>query len=198
MRLAVGRSAGYCRPDTGSQIGVDEINVETDVEHAITGFHLFDHAADQHPDAELIDLTHISKTDAALAQQILFHPVDRTHSEKFKPIRSDRRSRLLAQQAVEPWLAAKEARRHAMHVARKRGHRGVIVRMSVEPEHKQFASCFAPVSSYTVHRAHRKGMVTAKEYRRRAGARQLIGARAQCANPALDFTVVPGVVGGQV
>src|SRR5437016_6728598 len=81
MRFSIGRATGHRGADAGRHAGIEKINVETDVQHAVAGFHLVDDAADQHANAELIDLAHIGNADAAAAQQIFLQFVDRAHAE---------------------------------------------------------------------------------------------------------------------
>ncbi len=168
------------------------------MQHAVAGLHLVDDAADQDADAELVDLAHVGDADAALAQQVLFQLVDRADAEQFQPVGIDRCARLVAEKAVEPGLAAQERRRHAVHVAGQRGRGRVVVGMRVEPQHEQLAAGFAPVPRHAVHRAHRQRVIAAEKDRDRAGSRQLVGASAQRPDPALDFAVMPGVVGRRV
>jgi hypothetical protein len=42
------------------------------------------------------------------AHQLLFELVDRTRAEQVQPVRPDRSARILAQETVEPGLAAQE------------------------------------------------------------------------------------------
>src|SRR3981081_106462 len=65
MRLAIGGAAGNGGADAGRQAGIEKIDVETDVQHAVAGFHLVDDPADQHPNPELVDLAHIGTAAAA-------------------------------------------------------------------------------------------------------------------------------------
>src|SRR6185437_4996150 len=81
VRLAIGRAAWHGGADAGRQSRVEKVDVETDMQHAVARPHPVDHAADQHPDPELVDLPHVSQADAAISQQILFQSVDRTYAE---------------------------------------------------------------------------------------------------------------------
>src|SRR5437764_10166922 len=159
MRLAIGWAARDRSRDARCEMGVEQVDIETDVEHALSAFHLIDDAADQNADAELVDLAHVRKTETAIAQQTLFHTVDRTHAEQLEPIRINRCPRLFAEKTIEPGLAAEESRRHAMHVGGKRGRWGVVVRMRIEPQHEKLAAGFAPVASDPIHRTHRERVV---------------------------------------
>ena len=97
MRLPIGRPARHRGAHTRCELGIEKIDIEADMQYAIAGLNPLDEAADQHADAEFIDLTHVRHADAALVQQILFEPVDRARPEQLQPVGVDRRARLFAQ-----------------------------------------------------------------------------------------------------
>src|SRR4051794_23800019 len=101
MRLAIGGATRHGGADAGRQLRIEEVKVETDMQHAISRLHLVNHAADQYSDSELVDPSHIGETDTASAQQILFRLVHRAHAEQFQPIGIDWRARLSAEKALQ-------------------------------------------------------------------------------------------------
>jgi hypothetical protein len=72
MRFAVSRAARHRRPNSRRDGRIEKIDVETDMQHAVAGAHMFDEPADQHPDTKLVDLAHFRDANAARAQQVLF------------------------------------------------------------------------------------------------------------------------------
>src|ERR1700733_10145836 len=81
MRLPIGRATGHRGANARRQMGIEKINVKTDMQHAVTGFHLVDNAADQHAYPELVDLAHVGNADATSPQQLIFQSVDRACAE---------------------------------------------------------------------------------------------------------------------
>ena len=193
MRFAIGRAARHGGADAGGHRGIEEVDVEADMQHAVLRPHPLDDLADQHGDAELVDRAHVGDGDAALEHQLLLLRIDRADAEQVEPFGTYRGTWLLAEQPVEPGLAAQERRRHAVHVAGLRGLRRVVVGMGVEPQHEQWPAFFAPVTRDAVHRSHRQRVIAPQEYWNGARARQQEGALAQRTDPSLDLVVKFGV-----
>src|SRR6185437_547938 len=108
MRLAIGRPAGHSGADAGRHVGVEEIDIEADMQDTAPRADLVDDAADQDPYPKLIDLPHVRDADATFAQQLPFELVDRARAEQLEPIGLDAGARLVAEQMVETALAAQK------------------------------------------------------------------------------------------
>ncbi len=108
VRLAIGGTTRHGGADARRHGRIEEIDIEADMQHAIARLDAFDDAADQDGDAELVDLAHVDDPDPARAHQLLFELVDRTRAEQIEFVRENRSARIVAEQAVEPGLAAQE------------------------------------------------------------------------------------------
>ena len=181
-------------PTPGATVGIEEIDIEPDMQHAVLRPHALDDLSDQHADAELVDRAHVRDRDAAFEHQLLLHGIDRADAEQVELVGADRGARRAAEQPVEAGFAAQERRRHAVHVAGLRRLRRVVVGMGVEPEHEQRPALLLPVARHAVHRSHRQRMIAAHEDRHGAGARQRVGTLAERADPALDRVVIFGIL----
>ena len=71
MRLAIGRAARHRGADAGRDRGIEKIDVEAQMQHAVLRPHALDDLADQHADAEFVDRAHVGDRDAALEHQLL-------------------------------------------------------------------------------------------------------------------------------
>ena len=98
MRLAIGGAARHGGADAGRDGGIEEVDVEGKMQHAVLRPHALDDAADQHADAELVDRAHVGNRHAALVHQLLFQGIDRADAEQVELIGRDRRARLIAEQ----------------------------------------------------------------------------------------------------
>src|SRR3569832_1144168 len=85
VRLAIGCAARHRGADTRRHFGIEKIDIKTQMQHTADGLHLFDDAADQHADADLVNLAHISSTDAAEFVVVLFKKNKRARAEQFEP-----------------------------------------------------------------------------------------------------------------
>ena len=193
MGLAIGGAARHHGADARRQLRIKEIDIERHVQHAAAGLHPLDDLPDQHADPEFIDLAHIGDGDAALLQQQPLLAIDRPHPEQLQLLRSERHPRLIAEQLVEPRLAAQERGRHAVHIAGDGGARGVVIGVGVEPEQEQLTALLLPIARHAIHRSHRQRVIAAQEQRNGAAMRKLIGASADRARPALNVAILPRI-----
>ena len=88
MRLAIGGAARHRGADAGRDAGIEEVDVEGEMQHAVRSPDALDDAADQHADAELVDRAHVGDGDAALMHQLLLQRIDRADAEQIEPIRA--------------------------------------------------------------------------------------------------------------
>src|SRR5262249_52366087 len=155
----------------GRDVGIEEIDVKADMQHAVAGAHLVDDAADQHADAELIDRPHVGDADLALAYQLFLELIDRARTEQLEAIRIDRDAWFITQETIEAAFATKERGGHAMHVGGERGRRRVVVGMRIEPEHEELQSLLSPMPGHRIDRTHRQRVIAAEEDRNSTRAR---------------------------
>src|SRR5579864_6259024 len=92
MRLAIREAAAHRRPDAGSGLRVDRVEIEADVEEGRAGSvrDRFAHAA---LDADAVDVGHREDLRVDLLQQLPLALIERTYAEERQSARLDRRER---------------------------------------------------------------------------------------------------------
>src|SRR6476469_10450767 len=108
MRLAIGCASLHRGADAGRDRGVQEIDVEAEMQHAVARSDPFYHPADQHADAEFVDRAHIGDCDASIAHENLFQRINRANAEQLKLVWRDGNAWQAAEQAVTAGFAAEE------------------------------------------------------------------------------------------
>ena len=99
------------------------------------------------------------------------------------------------QNAVEAALAAEEGDRHAVHVARRRGRRRVVIGMRVEPQHEQRPADLRGMARHARDAAHGEAVVAAEEDRERAALHRAIGRGLDGTRPAGDLRRIARLAG---
>ncbi len=190
MRLAIGGAARHRGADAGRDRGIEEIDVEADMQHAVARLDPFDHPPDQHADAELVDRAHVGDGDAALAHQFALQRIDRADAEQIELI-GTRWRRAADRRASRRGRARRTGTRPTCRACCRSGSSPACCsRHGRRPTARTAAGPFClPVARDAVHRSHRQAVIAAHEDRDRAGARQLESAFAERADPALDLVV---------
>src|SRR3954470_21699002 len=117
MRLAIGCAARHRGADAGRDGGIEKIDIETDMQHAIARPHTLDDLSYQYADTEFVDDAHVGDRNASLEHQLLLQRIDRADAEQVELVGADRGAGMVAEQPVEAAFAAQEGGRHAVHVA---------------------------------------------------------------------------------
>jgi hypothetical protein len=104
------------------------------------------------------------------------------------------RAGLVPEHRVEARLADEQGRRHAVHVAGRRGDGGIEVRVRVESEHEKGTPDLARVASDAVDRAHAEAVVAAEHEREGSVPRDGVGALGDEPGPSRNLRQVAGLL----
>jgi hypothetical protein len=175
VRLAERGTARDGGSGAGRELRIEEIDVQADMDEAVAPARLVDDAAHQHRGTELVELAHVDNVDAARLQQVALAAIDGAHAEQMQVLRIERDARLLGDR--QPGLAAQPCRRDPMQVARRRGCRGVEIRVRIEPQHEQRAPDFGAILQHAAHRVDGQPVIAAEHDRDAADqAKRLLSA----------------------
>ena len=196
MRLAVGGAAGHDGAGAGGDGGVEEIDVEADVQVHAALAPAGDALGQQRRDAALVDLPHVDGVDAVGLQARLLARVDRAGAEDVDVRGLDRRgtagSPSSGRRIGSP---ARNASAMPCMLPLGRGLGGVVVGMGVEPEHGELAALLGAAAGDAADRAHGDGVVAAEEDRHPAALGHAVGVSWSAARPAGDLGQVPAALG---
>ena len=136
LRLAVGRPALDGGADAGGDVGVEEIDVEADVQVGV-GVDRRQRQLHGVAHAHLVDVAHVEDLEAVLVHELLLAGVDAADADLPHPLRADRRHLAADLDQLLRAEAAQAGDRHAVDVAARRELVGVEVGVGVEPEDAQ-------------------------------------------------------------
>src|SRR5690606_7787902 len=165
--FAVVRAARHGGADTRRDAGVEEVDVEADVQVGVV-VHAVQRFLHDALHADLVDVAHVVDVQAVLLDQLLLALVDRADADLPHHVGRDRR-RVTAEVGQFARAQAAQARhRHAVDVARRGDLAGVEVGVGVQPQHAQLLAGLAAVARDTGDRAQAQAVVTAQQDRHAA------------------------------
>ena len=166
LRLAPGRTAEYRRADTGRDVGIDEIEIETDVEVAAGAGDVFQHLRHDGAHADFIDPAHVVDDEAAVDDAFFLHRIDGTDPDLEDPFGIDHRCCMTEIEQIAMAVAAQDGDRHPVHVARGARLLRVEVGVRIEPEHRQGRPLAGAVPGDRGDRADGERVIAAHQDRR--------------------------------
>src|SRR5690606_7453818 len=169
LRLAVVRSARHGGADARRDAGVQEIDIEADVQVGVVVHTL--QCLLHHPlHADLVDVAHVVDVEAVLLDQFLLALVDRADADLPHHVGGYRRG-VAAKVGQRVWAEAAQAgHRHAVDVAGRGNVAGVEVGVGIEPQHAQLLAGLAAVAGDAGDRAEAEAMVATEQDRHPAAA----------------------------
>ncbi|EGE56147.1 hypothetical protein RHECNPAF_7500119 [Rhizobium etli CNPAF512] len=192
MGLAEGRAARHRRADAGGNIGIEEIEIEADMQQAVGLGDDIENIPHDGGDALFVDRAHIEDVDTVFVDFFALARIDRTDADLEDMFRIDEGT-VLRQDLGELRLAAEEGDRHAVNIAGGGGGRRIEIGMGIEPEHEERATLVGGVTGHAGDAAHGKAVVAAENERKAAGGGDIIDAAFESASEGADGSQIVGL-----
>src|SRR6185437_961310 len=133
---AVGWPAWHQGAHSRSDIGVEKVDIETDVQVGVV-IEPCERLLHRLAHAHLIDVAHVEDFHGELVQEALLAFVDTAHTDLPYPLRVDARSGAAELRQGPRPEAAETGERHTVQIAAGIELAGVEIRMCIQPEHAQ-------------------------------------------------------------
>ncbi len=156
---------GTVVPDTRRYIRIEKIDIETDMQQAVSGADRVEHPAHDRRHTLFVERAHVEDVDAVLADFPALVRIDGAYANLENLLRIDQWP--AGRQDIRDFrFAAEEGDGHAMNVARGRCGRGIEVRMRVQPKHEQWPANPSRIARHAGDAAHGEAVIAAEDQRK--------------------------------